>query len=299
MTSTVSDDTQQLLDRIAETTPEWRAWLTLIGETLHAASDPAWASATPEPRADRTPNAPLLDGIVLTLDARMARNWVTHLLATAAGTGSPQLAPLGAVASDDHLDARALLEAAIAQDEERLGQLARDAGIEPAVLSPVAQLAAMPLLQACGRHLEDHAPAVWPHGYCPKCGAWPTMADVRGLERNRRLLCGRCGGDWGIALLRCPYCRTNDHQRLGSLVPEENGELRKVDTCDECRGYIKTVTTLHKWPALRVALEDLASVDLDVVALDRGYIRPSPPGYPLKIRVELTAPRRRFLGWRS
>src|SRR5438552_1345771 len=62
------------------------------------------------------------------------------------------------------------------------------------------------LLRACGRQLQTHIPSGWSRGYCPVCGAWPVLAELRGLERTRCLRCGRCGVDWQRPWLACVYC---------------------------------------------------------------------------------------------
>jgi FdhE protein len=80
-------------------------------------------------------------------------------------------------------------------------------------------------------------------------------------------------------------------------VPEAGGERRRVDICLRCRGYVKTLTTLTGRGPGEVALDDLASVELDVAALAEGYRRPPGPGHALGLAV-VAAPgqRRRFPG---
>jgi len=203
--------------------------------------------------------------------------------------------------SPTHVAAHPLpfLEAAICLDETRLADLAQADGADPGALGALMQLATMPLLHACGRSLAPQVPLDWASGYCPVCGAWPTLAEVRGLERTHRWRCGRCGGDWGLALLRCPYCGEADHQRLGSLTTEDDEATCTVDTCLTCRGYVKTRTVLQPTPPYAVVLEDLATVEWDLVALARGYRRPTPPGYALGVRlVEPPSRIRTFFGRR-
>jgi FdhE protein len=142
----------------------------------------------------------------------------------------------------------------------------------------------MPLLQACRRAWADLAPGTWAHGYCPICGAWPAVAEVRGLDGARHLRCRGCGGDWTTAWLRCPFCGEHDHTRLGSLVAAEGFEREKVEVCDHCHGYIKTITTFTPIRPEQVVLQDLATVGLDVAAVERGY-RPPGPRDPLAVRI--------------
>jgi FdhE protein len=102
-----------------------------------------------------------------------------------------------------------------------------------------------------------------------------------------------------MPLLRCPYCGESDHQRLGTLVPEEGGQTRKVSVCVTCKGYLKVLTTLQGSPGKALVRDDLGSIDLDIAALERGYRRPQQPGYACK--THLLAPPSRlgtFFGWR-
>lgn len=280
---TVSDDARRRLDSLARATPEWRPWLSLVEAAIRAAADPAWESIGLSLDPHRPPTAPALAGAEIRTDRTAARAWVRRLLETAAGGGTPGAESLRE--SGDRLDHRRFLEAAVCQNLEPLGRLGTESGADPKALAALTTVAAMPVLQAAGRRLADQISDTWKEGYCPICGAWPVLAEVRGLERSVRCRCGRCGGDWRREWLQCHFCGNADHQRLGSLVSDSHGETRKVETCEACRGYVKTVTTLGAWPRETVVLEDLATVDLDVAALERGYRRPERPGYALGARL--------------
>jgi FdhE protein len=272
------------LDAAAQRHPDGRAWLTLLAETLRELQAPAWAAVVPQPEPERPVSAPLLAGVTVAVDTHMVRRWVRRLLQQAGKVVSPNTAPLATI-DTRHFDPLPFLEAAICLDEPRLVDLAKADGADPGALGALMQLATMPLLHACGRSLAPQVPIDWSSGYCPVCGAWPTLAEVRGLERTHRWRCGRCGGDWGLALLRCPYCGEANHQRLGSLTAEDNDATCTVDTCLTCKGYVKTRAVLQPTPPYAVVIEDLSTVDWDIVALERGYRRPTQPGYPLGVRL--------------
>jgi FdhE protein len=182
-------------------------------------------------------------------------------------------------------DSIRLLAAAVRQDLVEIGALADAAGIDRGALTSIAHLAAFPLLQSCGRLLEDRIPQSWMHGYCPICAAWPILAERRGLDRTRRLRCGRCGGEWEVQWLCCIYCGERQHEHLGSMVPEEREERLNVETCSSCRGYLKSVATLQAIPPFELLLQDLETVEFDLVALERGYGRPQECGFILEIRL--------------
>lgn len=274
------------LAEVGRLNPEWTPWLRLLERTLAAADDPAWAGLGPEPgpAGAVATGAPLLHGAILAVDPRRARRWVRELLDLAA----PHLSPDGvrrARSAARSLDPLELLESAAARDHPRLETLAADARVDPHALAAVAELAVRPLLQACGRGWADRTPRDWPHGYCPICGAWPALVEMRGLDRARHLRCAGCGGDWAWSVLHCAYCGETEHTRLGALVIDGEEETRRVETCMSCRGYTKAITTLVRIPAPSVAVEDLRTVELDLSALDRGYQRPGGPGFSPVVRV--------------
>jgi len=193
---------------------------------------------------------------------------------TIAGAGASAIPFVDALAAG-RLDPLALFEAAVAGDPDRLEDLARAAGDDRGVLKVVAPILAMPMLHACRRAWTPLVPAAWAESYCPICGDWPTLAETRGLDGQRRLRCGRCGGDWRTERLRCPFCGERGHENLGSLVSEEP-EPQTVDVCERCRHYVKAVTALVPIRPEDVFLHDLATLVLDVIALERGYRRPTP-----------------------
>lgn len=147
----------------------------------------------------------------------------------------------------------------------------------------VTDLLPLPLLHACRRRFADEMPEGWSRGYCPLCGAWPTLAEVCGVERARHLRCAACGSAWRVHGLSCPYCSMADHDKLGSLVPQQPGINAVVEVCHGCQGYLKAFTALRTAAPAQVMLEDLASVELDLAAAERGYRRPAGAGYELKV----------------
>src|SRR5205823_1122353 len=123
-----------------------------------------------------------------------------------------------------------------------------------------------------------------------------TLAELRGLSRERWLRCGRCGAGWRWPQQRCAFCATRDHRQLGYLAPEASRESRRAATCDACRGYLKTISTLGASPPAELAYQDLTTLELDVAALERDYARPEAPGFPLAVTL-LPAQERALFGF--
>jgi len=147
--------------------PEAEAWLELLEAALAESEEATWEAGVPAALADRPAKAPILFRARLAVNARAAERWVRRI-------------------AGRQVDAGALLEAAVCQDDVRIEALAATAGAEPEALRVAAQMAAVPLLQACGRAFAPQLAPTWWEGYCPVCGAWPTLTESVGLERKRQ-----------------------------------------------------------------------------------------------------------------
>jgi FdhE protein len=260
MTAGVSDGTRRQLEVLQKTHPEWRLLLSLWEQVFQEDARGNWSSVTVTLDPARSPEAPLLAGARIGVASLAVSTWLRRLLSQI---------------TKDYDNALSLH-----------GELANQAGVEPDPLAALANIVAAPSLRASARQIASHSPTSWAEGYCPICGAWATLAENRGLERTRRLRCGRCGGDWLSTPMKCPFCKTLDHNLLATLVPEKDGESQKVETCRSCHGYVKSMSALRKWSPDEVVLADLSSVELDFVAIDRGFSRPSAPAASFNVTIE-------------
>jgi formate dehydrogenase maturation protein FdhE len=113
----------------------------------------------------------------------------------------------------------------------------------------------------------------WQAGFCPTCGNWPMLGEMRG-EARRILRCGLCTADWELPAKMCPYCGMTDAAFLRYFdVPGKDSKYRAA-ACDACRCYLKTVWTLLPLSGPRLLIADLASMHLDLAAPERGYSVP-------------------------
>jgi len=277
--------------------PEWEPWLVVVDEILREAGSPAWEEAVPATEAQRTA-VPLLAGATLTLEAGLVRRLFERLIRTASRAGTPKMSSLKAALPAD-LEWGPLFTAALSQDSNRINEIAAVAGADAEALHAVIALLPVPILHACNRRWASSISASWVEGYCPVCGSLPAFAEARGIERNRYFRCGRCGGEWHSRALYCPYCAMSDHDELVQLVPEKSGSNAVIDACQRCLGYVKTFTRLQGCSPGAVMLEDLASIDLDVAAIEHGFARPPGPGFVLGITVTDKDAGRGFFAWMS
>ena len=111
----------------------------------------------------------------------------------------------------------------------------------------------------------------WLRHYCSVCGSPPTMAQLIGTDPGsmRMLACGCCSNRWRYRRTGCPFCRNEDDHRLAVIAVEDQQGLR-IDYCEHCKGYLKTY---HGQGSEMVLLADWTSIELDMIALDRGLKR--------------------------
>jgi FdhE protein len=274
--------------------PEWQPWLTVIEEVLREATDSKWEALVAEPPESQESKVPLLAGATLSMDITAVGRWSERLMLAAYRSGGPKMSTLNGV-QQKRLNTVDLFKSSLCQNGKWLREAAVELDVDVDALQAVALLIPVPFLQACNRRWASSIAESWTEGYCPVCGAWPAFAEVRGIERSRYLRCGRCGGGWQAQGLSCSYCGMTDHKELESLVPEQSGSTRAIEACRRCLGYLKSLTTLQRIPAERVLIDDLASVDLDIAALDQGYKKPDSPAYSLDVTItDRPAGRRRF-----
>ena len=271
------------IEALAREYPDWQPWLLVVEAVMREATDQSWESWVPTVESQNA-DVPQLSGVQVNADLNKIRRWQQRLLQTAAQSGAPQMSQLNSLQKTE-INSAALLEAAVCENDAALKRMADDLGVDPEPFSAVTALIAVPFLHACNRRWQGSRLPGWTAGYCPTCGAWPAFAETRGIERSRYLRCGRCGAEWQAHALFCCFCSNNDHKELGSLVPEKSGSIRAIDTCNQCRGYLKTFTKLQGSAADKIMLDDLASVDLDIAALEQGFKRPPGPGYALNSKV--------------
>jgi FdhE protein len=115
-------------------------------------------------------------------------------------------------------------------------------------------------------------------GYCPVCGSQPAIAWLEG-EGQRYLFCSFCWHKWPLNRARCPFCRSRNQEGLLYLYSEEEKEYR-VDACQSCRTYIKTVDTRFLGRPVYPSLEQVASLHLDLKAVEAGYQPGVPAAWP-------------------
>jgi FdhE protein len=177
---------------------------------------------------------------------------------------------------------RHLATAILLDDDARsIHVLAERLRVPPAALDFVGRLLAAPFVAEARYHrgfpteLDARDVETAEAGRCPTCASPPVLAVLSRDGGGRRLVCGLCGDTWRAPRLMCTACGTRDQSRLGMLYVRQT-DARWIETCDACGCYLKTVDQrrLPEDCLIVQRAEDVASLYLDFMAEDAGYVRP-------------------------
>ena len=171
------------------------------------------------------------------------------------------------------VDLRKLLSQA--GNQAKVEEMADGSGLDKKILLFLIQNSARPSIEV-GREQLSHEqiPGTSPKGFCPACGSPPHLSLLKEEVGKRFLLCSYCGYQWQTDRLICAFCGNKDQESLYYLHAEGE-EPYRLDLCDKCHQYIKTID-LRKIEAIDPFLEDLATPHLDLLASKKGYKRPVP-----------------------
>ena len=108
---------------------------------------------------------------------------------------------------------------------------------------------------------------------CPWCRGFPQVAWLdpagSGTESPRYLLCSTCLTAWPLCRVVCASCGSEDERKLAAFSAVEPGHVR-VDACDQCRRYIKTVD-LSRLGLAEPLVDEVAASALDILAREHNY----------------------------
>jgi FdhE protein len=171
------------------------------------------------------------------------------------------------------LDLRKLFKKGVKQ--KKVEQAADEFGLDKKVFSFLIQSSTRPSIEAAVEQLCGEVNSEpWLKGYCPICGSLPSLSLLKEEVGKRYLLCSYCDYQWRVDRLFCPFCNNKDQESLHYLSAEGE-EAYRIDLCDKCHQYIKTIDCRNLAESDPV-LEDLATLHLDILASQKGYKRPVP-----------------------
>ena len=182
----------------------------------------------------------------------------------------------------------AFLQMAMTHGPNRLGEISRDVHSRGAEVwaellneawgsfsvSNPAELLTAAFLQPCAELLRSRAlkPEGWPDpSLCPFCGRKPGFGILRPLGEGaaRSMCCSFCVTEWPFRRILCPGCGEQEEHKLPVFTA---GETIRLECCDSCKTYIKTID-MTKDGRAEPMVDELAAVPLDLWAQERGYAK--------------------------
>ena len=113
-------------------------------------------------------------------------------------------------------------------------------------------------------------------GRCPFCGGMPQVSFLQIREAtsesgNRDLVCATCTINWSFRRIACANCGEDGPAKLGYFQTPEYDHIR-IEACDTCRHYIKSVDLTRLGFAVPL-VDEVAAPALDVWAREHGYTK--------------------------
>ena len=181
--------------------------------------------------------------------------------------GRKQAEGLLKVLDEDHLGGiPTLMKSVLNSDFKAIETAAQELKVDPAVLTLLLRLALRPALAEAAQAVVDRLDlSQWNYGHCPVCGSAPKLADLSGEGGKRTLHCSLCETAWPYPRLRCPFCENDNREDLSYLKAESEEGLR-VDLCNRCGQYLKTIDLRELAGPVIVPLDDVATWHLDIIA---------------------------------
>lgn len=137
-----------------------------------------------------------------------------------------------------------------------------------------------PVLEIYAARLKHHIKFdAWDQGFCPVCGEPPAIAALQDDTGKRILICPACRSEWSFQRTQCPFCKNQDQQKLSYLFVENDDKYR-IELCDKCRQYLKTIDLRKINTDIDYEIENIVTLHLDIIARDKGYTNSHPDDSP-------------------
>ena len=169
------------------------------------------------------------------------------------------------------IEPQELFSGLLAGNEALFENIAGELEIEKQIIGFIIYNSLKPSLCVCAdqlsAYLKQNEP--WLQGYCPICGSAPILSILEG-EGRRKLVCSFCWHLWSAKRVHCPYCDSSQNKDLHYFYSDEEKDVR-VDLCDPCKKYIKTLDTRKVDRLIYPPLEQISTMHLDIKAQEMGF----------------------------
>jgi FdhE protein len=173
--------------------------------------------------------------------------------------------------NEESPESEALATSVISGSSEDIQEAAKKLGMDLGVLQFAVGLIIKPFAERISASIpvlpED---LQWHKGYCPVCGSWPELSFLEGTEGRRRLRCSFCSHEWSFMRIQCPFCETDDQEKL-ELLFQEGREHERAEMCHECMKYVVGIDPRDRIEEVVREVAALGMVYLDMLAQEKGF----------------------------
>ena len=218
---------------------------------------------------------PLVEKRALTLDVPSATRLFKRLckILSRNKKSSQDAEQITRALKNKEIDLMELFKQTDSENSDYITALSKKLGVKEDVLLFLSRNSIKPIFEAYANELKSYVDQErWWKGYCPICGSEPFMAELR-EEGARFLVCSSCSYEWRFNRLKCPFCENEDHKELRYFHTEKEGKAYRVDVCEKCKRYIKTIDTNELGVEVIPLLEDAGTLHLDILAQNEGFTK--------------------------
>jgi len=175
------------------------------------------------------------------------------------------------------IDLEELFRRVLDGDKGYIDFIANKTGLHKWLLTFLAESSIKPVFEAYAENLKGYVDQQsWYRGYCPVCGSQPERGELRIDAGERFLECSSCSFKWRFKRVVCPFCGNDKSEKLRFFNTEGDGKAYRVDVCEECKKYIKTIDLREVQGEVIPLVEDMGTLHLDMIAEKEGYTRGVP-----------------------
>ncbi|TAL30370.1 MAG: formate dehydrogenase accessory protein FdhE [Spirochaetes bacterium] len=276
-----SDEIRNAVEEITKKKADYRPLLDLYGRIFIAQEE-----SKPSLRLDefRIPeeilsvkkrgNFPLVEVSQFRVDGRAFGalfHEISGILLQAGGELSEYVKKILAMIETGQEGMSELLAALLAGNESLFDRLEDEFQVDKKMLGFLLYNSAKPSLSLFSMKISVYrdGEVPWEKGYCPVCGSMPEMS-IFEKDGKRSLQCGFCGHTWTSRRVYCPYCENTDHETLRYYTIEDEEEYR-VDVCNKCKTYIKTIDLRSVSRTVYLPLEIVSTPYMNIKFEEMGY----------------------------
>lgn len=293
MIDTEAEKIQKAIDAIKKGRPEYKQVLDLFGKIMIKQSEfsdkvkvKPLTITKDTARARLKKGMPLLRKEDFQIDLSSASRLfkeVFEILKSGNPDLSDEMKKIESALKSGDLTLEEILQSALT-DDRRLSELTEALSLDKDVILILTKISVKPSLEAIASQVRDMVEgSLWSQRRCPICGSSPAISELRQLESGavegmtaegaeRILYCSFCETEWRTARLGCVFCGNTDSESLSYLYTEEEKGYR-IDVCEKCRKYIKTMDSRVITHQIMPVVDDFSTLHFDMIAEEEGYKR--------------------------